>query len=119
MQEKEKKTKFQTTAELLGLHLKEFAHGQDNAKTAKDLRGFGKSVQIRQMVHRLRLDGEPICSSDCGYYYASSISDLDRTLANLGSRIKSIREAFDGLSKTKRHMLLAESDSNHFILDDD
>ena len=41
--------------------------------------------------------GEPICSDYYGYYYAANQLEINATIAQLNSRIRSIADARDGL----------------------
>lgn len=77
--------------------LKEAHTGQQSAVTAKEMSHWGKGVQIREMVHRLRVNGYPICSGEEGYYYAETRKDVERTLNSLRSRYNSILNAYNGL----------------------
>lgn len=97
-------------SEILAEYLMEYAVGESQAKTARDLRAFGKPVEIRQYVHTLRVSGHPICSNQNGYFYASQVSDVEMTMANLRSRVKSIQQAYDGLESSKWQMLKRQRD---------
>lgn len=79
--------------------LSEAARGEDNARTVSDLAAWGKPVDIRTMVHRLRVAGVPICSGRRGYYYAKSLVDIKRTVANLESRVSALNKAINGLNE--------------------
>ncbi len=54
--------------------------------------------QIREEVNKLRTAGIPICSGRTGYYLASTQEELDRTVAQLKSRVSQIRKAIKGLN---------------------
>lgn len=54
--------------------------------------------QIREEVNKLRTAGVPICSGRTGYYLASTQEELDRTVAQLKSRVSQIRKAIKGLN---------------------
>lgn len=56
-----------------------------------------KGIEIRNRINRLRVSGEPICSSNKGYYYSNNLDDVNRTINNLNSRVSSINEAIEGL----------------------
>ncbi|MEG1579530.1 MAG: hypothetical protein RR336_12275, partial [Oscillospiraceae bacterium] len=42
-------------------------------------------------------DGEPICSDRSGYFYAVTEQEVNRSIRQLGNRIKSIAKAQRGL----------------------
>ena len=70
-----------------------FHTGPETAIKAAELafvfRLEAKTVQA--VIHRLRLEGVPICGDRGGYYYASCDSDIRRTaqwLMTVGSRIQ-------------------------------
>ena len=58
-----------------------------------------KGAEVRRMVNELRCKGVPICSSDQGYYYATSNEEIQETIANLEGCIKKIRAAQEGIKK--------------------
>lgn len=59
------------------------------------------SKQVRNIVSDLRQDGEPICSSNCGYWYSKEPDDLDRTIKRLSEQVKNMSRAIEGLKKAK------------------
>lgn len=52
---------------------------------------------LRQMVNKLRCEGQPICSDANGYFYAQTITEVELTSSQLLSRIKKIINAVYGL----------------------
>ena len=80
-------------------YLKANYRGSDNRVSSKQLEAFFhvKGTEIRRMVNSLRCKGEPICSDDYGYYYAANQLEINATIAQLSSRIRSIADARDGL----------------------
>lgn len=45
--------------------------------------------------------GEPICSSNNGYWYSNDPEDLDRTIKRLSEQVKNMSRAVDGLYRAK------------------
>jgi len=76
-----------TIAEFIGL--KERPTGREGA-------------DMRSIIHKLRLSGYPICSSDKGYYWARDRKELSEYVKRLDSRIQSIREVRDALKESYR-----------------
>jgi len=52
---------------------------------------------LREIVNKLRCEGQPICSDENGYYYASSETELSATIQQLNNRISNIAKAKNGL----------------------
>lgn len=59
------------------------------------------SKQIRNIVGELRQSGEPICSSNCGYWYSTNVEDLDRTIGRLSAQVKNMNLSVDGLYRAR------------------
>lgn len=59
------------------------------------------SKQVRNLVSVMRQNGEPICSSNAGYWYSTDPQDLERTIKRLSEQVKNMSCAVDGLCKTK------------------
>lgn len=80
-------------------YLKAHCKGKKNAIKSPELEAiFGcKGTEVRQMVNECRCRGVPICSGSTGYYYATDEKEVERTVANLSSRIKNIEAARNGL----------------------
>lgn len=80
-------------------YLKANYRGSSNRVSSKQLEAFFhvKGTEIRRMVNSLRCKGEPICSDYYGYYYAANQLEINATIAQLNSRIRSIADARDGL----------------------
>lgn len=83
----------------LEFYLKTHCKGKENAVKSPDLEAifYCKGTEIRQMVNECRCRGVPICSGSTGYYYATEEKEIERTIANLSSRIKNIEAARNGL----------------------
>ena len=66
--------------------------GRQNAASSKTLEAVFhvKGAEIRKTVNALRCGGFPVCSDTAGYYYAT-------TVAQLNSRITKISNAKNGL----------------------
>lgn len=91
-------------------YLSEGAHG---AKTARELREMLhlKDSELRELVRRERLDGEPICSrmhtdddGKAGYFLPKDEADYTATIRHLRSRekeIRTVRKALEKACKTR------------------
>ncbi|MCK5016599.1 MAG: hypothetical protein KAS32_05935 [Candidatus Peribacteraceae bacterium] len=66
-------------------------------------KGSKKGASMRAVIHALRCKDYPICSSDEGYFYPSSVSDIDATIAGLGGRISAMQKAKAGLENGKHN----------------
>ena len=95
------KTDFTSIAESLEGFLRTEHCGERMAITAPELqeRYRIRSVQLREIVNTMRLNGIPICSGVCGYYYAASAKDVAKTQASMKSRAASIIDAANGMEK--------------------
>ena len=96
------KTDFASIAESLESFLRLEHCGERLAIKAPELQeryGIG-SVQLREIVNTMRLNGIPICSGACGYYYAASAKDIAKTQASMKSRAASITDAANGMEKS-------------------
>lgn len=60
------------------------------------------SKQVRNLVSVLRQNGEPVCSSNNGYWYSNDPEDLDRTIKRLSEQVKNMSRAVDGLYRARR-----------------
>ena len=95
--------------------------GKANAVKSKviEARFHCKGAEVRRMVNELRCKGVPICSSNQGYYYATSNEEIQETIAHLEGRIKKIRAAQDGIKKLlKRKVKSNEQETRIFTLHD-
>lgn len=73
--------------------------GQENYITSSELELlFGiNGASIRQIISKLRCEGQPICSDANGYYYAENHDEINNTATQLLGRTKKINEAVRGL----------------------
>lgn len=55
--------------------------------------------ELREIIHNLRLSGEPIASNSLGYYYAKDYTEIIGTINMLASREAKIREVRLALEK--------------------
>lgn len=97
--EKDKRDFF---CEVLKYHCK----GEGKALIAGRLRemtGFN-AREIRNMVHQLRLEGEPICSGGSGYWYAEDSEEVANTLIWLKEMIIHLNRVHEALKETKYNM---------------
>lgn len=88
----------------LAEYLQKFHMSRQNAIVSKRLRQFGSGVEIREIVHALRVEGVPICSGAEGYYYAKDSAEIFATVKQLKSRVTSIEDAHAGLLDTYYEM---------------
>lgn len=81
------------------IKLKRYHAGAINAVSSKELEAafFVSGKKIRDAVNELRQDGEPICSDRNGYFYAITEMEVNRSIRQLSSRIRSIAKAQRGL----------------------
>lgn len=90
-----------TPEKLIAEHLKDYHSGEQRVVSSRELESTFqiRGPDLRRIINRLRGEGIPICSSDSGYYYASTEEELQRTIRQLRSRIKKIAYAERGLTK--------------------
>ena len=90
-----------TPEKLIAEHLKDYHSGEQRVVSSRELESTFqiRGPDLRLIINRLRGEGIPICSSDSGYYYASTEEELQRTIRQLRSRIKKIAHAERGLTK--------------------
>lgn len=55
---------------------------------------------VRQIINKLRCEGQPVCSDANGYYYAKNKDEIDGTITQLLSRTKKINAAARGLVRS-------------------
>ena len=81
--------------------LKEQHKGEQNVISSRELEAAFqiRGPDLRRVIDCLRGEGIPICSTDKGYFYASTKEELERTVRQLRSRIKKIAHAERGLTK--------------------
>lgn len=51
-------------------------YGFVSGRELADCAGLESTAQLRGIIHSLRLQGEPICSSKAGYWYAKTDEEL-------------------------------------------
>ena len=56
-----------------------------------------KGKTLREIVNSLRCNGHPVCSNQNGYFYASALMDVQKTINQLSHRIKKMGKAREGL----------------------
>lgn len=86
-------------------YIKEYHTGKEKAVSSAYLqnRFCISSRTVRRLVNQLRNDGNPICSGDKGYYYATDREELIASIRQMTSRIKEISKARRGLIKALEH----------------
>ena len=81
--------------------------GEANAISNRELayRAGINERGVRKLVHEARIEGEPICSSDSGYWIAENIAEVDLSLRRIYSQIKQMVETAHNLEIIKIEML--------------
>ena len=51
---------------------------------------------VRDVIHELRLEGNPVCGDSKGYFWPKYKNEWDRTAQRLGSYVKWLQEVIDG-----------------------
>jgi biotin operon repressor len=90
--------KYKQSEDIL-MYLRNNHTGAENfATSAKIERVFGiRNRAVRQIINKLRCDGQPICSDVNGYFYAKNQDEVNDTITQLLSRTKQISHAAQGL----------------------
>ena len=80
-------------------HLKQNHTGRDKAVCSKELeRLFSLNGRtIRRIISSLRQDGNPICSSGKGYYFARTQDEINETVSRLNGLVTGVSNARTGL----------------------
>ncbi len=84
------------------IYIKEYHQGKEKAVSSAYLQSrFSISSRtVRKIVNQLRNDGNPICSDENGYYYATDKGEVLNSVYQMTSRIKEIAKAKNGLVKS-------------------
>lgn len=87
------------------VYIKKYHTGKEKAVPSAYLQSrFSISSRtVRKLVNQLRNDGNPICSDENGYYYATDQKELLNSIHQMTSRIKEIAKAKNGLVKALKH----------------
>jgi len=95
--------KEKTAKDFILEYLKKYSIGAENAASGRKLSSMSGVTpsDIRRVVNELRSEKHPVCSDSNGYFYASSVQEIDMTIAHLASRVKQINKAKDGLYGAK------------------
>lgn len=93
---------YENATEKFLMYLKLNHMGEPNAVSSCYLeRQFKISGRIvRMIVNQLRCEGNPVCSSKNGYYYAADEKELMKSISQLSNRIGNIAKAKSGLMKS-------------------
>ena len=79
--------------------LKEHHTGKSRAIHSKELQRLflidGRN--LRRKISALRQDGYPICSDECGYYYADNQKEINDTVCRLNGLVTQVSNARTGL----------------------
>ena len=80
-------------------YLRKYHAGRKNAVFSRELERLfildGRSV--RRAINALRQEGHPICSDQCGYYYADNQKEINDTVYRLNALVTKISNARSGL----------------------
>ena len=91
--------------------------GAENRITSRELESIThlSGSTIRAMVNTLRAQGEPIGSDGKGYFIAVKQEEIISTIRNLGSRIKAMERAREGLLQAQFNMIFGgrENENNN------
>lgn len=81
--------------------------GASNAISGRQLcEYFGLTGSlVRKLINKLRIEGEPVCSDGNGYFYASTLKEIEATIAHLSSRSREMMNAEEGLRKAKEKFI--------------
>jgi biotin operon repressor len=80
-------------------YLRERHTGAEKAVISGDIElnfGIGGAA-VRQIVNKLRCNGQPVCSDASGYFYAKNSDEINATITQLLGRTKKVTEAAQGL----------------------
>ena len=90
-----------STASQMLEYLKEFHSTESKAVKNRELRPLFKLTdkQVRNVVSQLRQEGEPVCSSSCGYWYSTDPDDIEKTLHRLEAQVENMNISIKGLEK--------------------
>lgn len=80
--------------------IKTYHTGKETSVMSRDMRQWGKGPQIRRLIHDLRVKGVPICSTNQGYFYARTESEVESAVAFLTSYMNEIAIARQGLLRS-------------------
>ena len=85
-------------------YLKDYHITESGAVKSRDLRLLFNLTdrQVREVVSFLRQEGEPICSSSCGYWYSVDPDDIEKTIRRLEAQAENMRISTTGLRKALR-----------------
>ena len=80
-------------------YLKKYHTGGERAVYSRELQRLfsidGRG--LRRKINSLRQDGHPICSDQCGYYYADNQQEINDTVCRLNALVTKISNARSGL----------------------
>lgn len=82
-------------SDLLRRHTNTF--GYVSGKELADCSGLESTKSLRSVIHSLRLQGEPICSSNAGYWYAKTDAELIENSNKIESFALSVLKAARGM----------------------
>ena len=89
------------TAHQMLEYLKDNHSTESTAVKNRDLRLLFNLTdkQVRNVVSRLRQEGEPVCSSSYGYWYSTDPDDIEKTLHRLEAQVENMNISITGLKK--------------------
>ena len=106
----------ENTREELLAYLKHNHISEDTALRAKDIRELFhiRDKHVRTMVSRLRQEGEPICSSDAGYWYSKDPEDIEKTLRRLEGQVRNMNYSIEGLKQALKENTKDEDYNSYY-----
>ena len=80
-------------------YLKDLHSGEASAIHSRELEKIFAVTgsKLRFAINQLRSQGCPICSSDAGYYFASTQDEIEQTIQRLNASVSAMSRARDGL----------------------
>lgn len=88
------KTKL-TNKEKILIFIREFHYGCENPVSNRELQRIFHLTEdeIRSCIKTLRLNGQPICYNEFGYFYAQNNDDILKTVLHLKKMISGIEQS--------------------------
>ena len=82
--------------------LKKYHTGMERSISGRELElalGINRNT-IQKQIHKLRMEGVPICSSNAGYFYAETRQELTETASRFNQRIRTMVQTENQLLNT-------------------
>ena len=90
--------------ELVSKYIRKNSSGRKNPISGREIAGaFGVSgFEVRKLVNDARRNGDPICSTNKGYYISVDKTEISEQIASMRGRIAVMEGAISGLEKYLR-----------------